>query len=365
MQRVTRAAAVAIMPAPPASPGAPGYFTGGDPTTGQAATPPGYEWYNTVQEELIAILAAAGIAPDRANNAQLLAAIKWLVQGQTGNFAADTGTANSYAANLSPAITAPFAGLTVRLKISNTNTGASTFSANGAAAAAIKLPNGADLSGGELVAGMVAQLVYSGTYYQLLTVANAPTGVVVFASGTTTWTVPAGVYRVKVRVWGGGGGGAGSNSAAYGSGGGGGGGYAEKRVAVTPGQAITVTVGGQGPAGNYVSSGGAGGTSSFGAYVSATGGAGGTWSSVAGTGGAGGSGSAGDLNITGQTGGPGIGGTGGAGGSAPGGGSGAFGGNGGAAGNGIWPGGGGGGYGTQGSNGPGTWGAAGAVEVSY
>ena len=77
--------------------------------------------------------------------------------------------------------------------------------------------------------------------------------------------VPAGIIRVTSLVWGGGGAGGGTSS----GGGAGGGGFALKRCTVTPGQTIAVTVSPQaspGPPANP------GGTSSFGAFCSATGG---------------------------------------------------------------------------------------------
>lgn len=90
------------------------------------------------------------------------------------------------------------------------------------------------------------------------------------------WTVPAGVTRARVQVWGagGGGGGAANISGAAGSGGCGGG-YAEGLFTFTPGQIIAVTSGAGGLAGTTSSNGGAGGTSSVGAIISATGGGGG------------------------------------------------------------------------------------------
>ncbi|RZJ67738.1 MAG: choice-of-anchor D domain-containing protein [Flavobacterium sp.] len=60
---------------------------------------------------------------------------------------------------------------------------------------------------------------------------------------TNTWTVPAGVTSVTVQAWGGGGHGASRTSNGRG-GGGGGGAYAVKVVAVTPGDVLTVNVGG-------------------------------------------------------------------------------------------------------------------------
>jgi len=148
-----------------------------------------------------------------------------------------------------------------------------------------------------------------------------------FGAGTRAFTasepfvVPAGVNQVEVEVWGGG---AGSYASLAGapSGGGAGGGYARKRVTgLMPGQTIPVTVanGGNGGVvgGNHPT---AGGTSSFGAYVSATGGSlnylanasapqhGGTPAGV---------GVGGDVNLTGSAGGGAILNHGGLGGAAP------------------------------------------------
>jgi hypothetical protein len=132
-------------------------------------------------------------------------------------------------------------------------------------------------------------------------------GQVFTSSGT--FTVPAGVTRAKVTVAGGGGSGGnargnfqpsprgGFTTPAYGGGGGGGGVAIKFVTGLTPGGTVSVTVGG------------ASGTSSFGAFVSATGG--GTSATAQGspntalaytTGGAGGTGSGGDINISGGAG---------------------------------------------------------------
>lgn len=120
----------------------------------------------------------------------------------------------------------------------------------------------------------------------------APTGgfsnLQVFTS-SGTFTVPAGITKVKVTVVGGGGG---ANDNWYYVGGGGGGAAIKVISGLTPGSTVTVTVGAGGSANND------GGTSSFGAYCSATGGAKGPGSGV--TGASGGIGSNGDLNIKGQ-----------------------------------------------------------------
>ena len=73
-------------------------------------------------------------------------------------------------------------------------------------------------------------------------------------AGTVTWTVPAGVSRIRARMWGAGGGG-GFTSAGTGGdhgGGGGGGGYAEKYFDVVPGSNFTLVVGAGGTGGGPV-----------------------------------------------------------------------------------------------------------------
>ena len=116
-------------------------------------------------------------------------------------------------------------------------------------------------------------------------VSSAVTSMQVFTSNGT-FTVPDNVTKVRVTVVGGGGGGI----VEGGGGGGGGGGTAIKTITgLVPAATVTVTVGAGG------ASQASGGSSSFGAYCSATGGVGGL--SV--SGGAGGVGSSGDLNIQG------------------------------------------------------------------
>ena len=115
-----------------------------------------------------------------------------------------------------------------------------------------------------------------------------------------SFTVPAGVTRLRINVIGGGGAG-GSNSTAPGGGGGAGGSALAILTGLTPGAIIPVTVGPGGTASSG-STGGVGGTSSFGTYVSATGGSGGVGGTTYGpmAGGAGGSGVGGTVNNSGS-----------------------------------------------------------------
>ncbi|WP_146126529.1 hypothetical protein [Burkholderia multivorans] len=59
--------------------GTPQFATDGNPASNVPATRwPSYQ-YNAIQEELMAVLAAAGVAPDRTNNAQIVSAIRLLI----------------------------------------------------------------------------------------------------------------------------------------------------------------------------------------------------------------------------------------------------------------------------------------------
>lgn len=74
------------------------------------------------------------------------------------------------------------------------------------------------------------------------------------STGTTSFTVPAGVYSLNVSVYGAGGGGGSQwfcGDANGGSGGGSGGYRTSQTLSVTPGQSISVTVGAGGTGGYY------------------------------------------------------------------------------------------------------------------
>jgi hypothetical protein len=153
-------------------------------------------------------------------------------------------------------------------------------------------PNGSELIGGTTTAvcnpGDIWLIQSTGTAFLLNRLVGNNS--VVYTSGTNTFTVPSGVYRVYVECWGGGGG-ASQNTAA------GAGGYVAGWLNVTPGGTITATVGAAGTTSG--SPGGDGGTTTFSTF-SAGGGAGG----VSGTGGAaGGTASGGTINIVGGNGG--------------------------------------------------------------
>jgi hypothetical protein len=85
------------------------------------------------------------------------------------------GTANAQTVTLSPAPTAYAAGMMIRFIAGNTNTGATTINANSLGAKNIRTyDNSIAMSGGEIVANGVYDVIYDGTQFLLLNQANKP-----------------------------------------------------------------------------------------------------------------------------------------------------------------------------------------------
>lgn len=82
------------------------------------------------------------------------------------DYAVASGT-NTYTANIQ-GITALVEGLSVKIKFQNANTGASTLNINGLGAKEIRKSNGNTLSSGNIKAGQICHLVYTGSVFQLL-----------------------------------------------------------------------------------------------------------------------------------------------------------------------------------------------------
>lgn len=75
MDRVYSSGASGSAPATPASPSS-GYPTSGNPATATPATKPGAFWYHMIMEELMAVITAAGVTPDKSSLTQLLTALR-------------------------------------------------------------------------------------------------------------------------------------------------------------------------------------------------------------------------------------------------------------------------------------------------
>lgn len=149
------------------------------------------------------------------------------------------------------------------LPVANGGTGTTTLSVNN-----VLLGNGS--SGVLSVApGTTGQVLTSnGTTWVSAAASGGQSQYALFAS-SGTWTCPVGVTRVKVTVFGGGGGGGAPGGVPTA---GGRGGAGTNYYTVVPGTGYTVTIGAGGNSQNS-GSGSAGGTTSFGAFISSTGGA--------------------------------------------------------------------------------------------
>lgn len=202
------------------------------------------------------------------------------------------GTGNVVTASLDPPLDP--GGLVNGMKFTITwgaaNTGAVTLAINGGTAVPVVDADNVALGASVLASGRRSLIEFIGGAFRILSSAGGgaagggPTYQVFTASGT--WTRPTGYdpdTQVLVEVWGAGG--SGGASANISVGGGGGGGYSAEffRIADLP-SSVTVTIGAAGaPATNNV--GNAGGTTSFGALLSAFGGGGGGGATAGGGGG--------------------------------------------------------------------------------
>ncbi|WP_439598004.1 hypothetical protein [Falsiroseomonas sp.] len=92
MYRLANGTQVPSLPAAPAPVGTPGFGTSGNPGAGLLGSIFGAPEFNTLQEELMSFLLAAGIAPDRDNFAQVLEACRILFGGRGALLALTSAT---------------------------------------------------------------------------------------------------------------------------------------------------------------------------------------------------------------------------------------------------------------------------------
>lgn len=181
-----------------------------------------------------------------------------------GIIASCSGSANTYVLAAKGSFVVPkalFDGMMVVTTINATNSGASTANVFGLGSKKVLAYNGSALQSGALLNGRMTAWQYSAAAdsaagaWLLLPWAAANTESTSLqtialpiltrwkssGTGSFTWTVPAGVTRVRIKAWGGGGGGGYTTGGA--PAGGGGGAFVEYTFNVTPGQNITGSVG--------------------------------------------------------------------------------------------------------------------------
>ena len=191
------------------------------------------------QREIMAVIAAAGLAPSDADLTQLLQGIQYQVRNVFSgasfmHFGTDTSaTANVITAAVNPVVTGYIAGMVFMVKIANANTSATTANFGGGTVA-VKRIDGSALQVGDLVVGEEAIFVYDGTNMQLLDyvpVSQAKRSLTLFQSSAlslpnsaetfisfpapaagadprgfyngaspTLFSIPAGIFQVKVSA---------------------------------------------------------------------------------------------------------------------------------------------------------------------
>lgn len=95
------------------------------------------------------------------------------LQAQAGNYAADTGTANTYVVALNPVVSAYTNGLSFAVLFLNPNTGASTLNAGGGVVP-LRRNDGTPLKSGDIIGGTLYRVTYVSALSQFLL--NSPTG---------------------------------------------------------------------------------------------------------------------------------------------------------------------------------------------
>jgi hypothetical protein len=168
-------------------------FTGGNPQTGELPTALDETFFDSIQEEICAIIEGAGVTLDKTKNAQALAALKLLFQPLKENLTALAGLTG--AANKFPIFTG--AGAMGLADISTLATTAALAALLPkrifAATDFIRIP---DVSGGLIIQwGTVAVPASSSSIFSLSTIfPNAGLAAIASAADSTTATS----YRVSV-----------------------------------------------------------------------------------------------------------------------------------------------------------------------
>ena len=196
------------------------------------------------------------------------------IQSNVHCFANDSGTTNAYVAEFTPTVNAIVHGMSVFVKVANTNTSASatlkmqTMNITNY----IALANGVGLSPGDIKAGTVCNFIYDSYYnYWVLqnpnplnVVGGKTGGISYYAPITTTYVIPEGVTKGFLTASAAGGSGAaggGYGGSTYCGSGGGGGGSGQScigfPISLVPGETVTIIVGSgvAGGLGTYVGNG--------------------------------------------------------------------------------------------------------------
>jgi len=140
------------------------HYINGDPSIGRAGSIPPAASIEYPMREIVAAIHYAGLSP---SDFDLTQAVKAVRCGRL-NYMVDTGPVNQMVVTPLLPLTAYTEGFPVRVKVGNTNTGPVTLNVSGLGNVSIKKANGAAVASGDLIKGMVLDVVYDGVNFQII-----------------------------------------------------------------------------------------------------------------------------------------------------------------------------------------------------
>lgn len=144
-------------------------FVSEDAVAGRAPTLVTPEWLNGVQGELTAVVEAAGLPLNKANNAQVNEALAVLARQQKHTAFSTAGVAPNFTLTAVPTLAAYAAGQRFRVKFHAGVTGASTINVNGLGAKSLKQYDYAGNKANAAIAtGQLVDAEYDGVDFVLL-----------------------------------------------------------------------------------------------------------------------------------------------------------------------------------------------------
>jgi len=135
----------------------------GNPSTGASGSCPPAAAFEYRQREIVNFITDSGMTATDSDLHQLSEGM----QSAAVCYGVDTGSVNAMAVTLTPAPLKYYTGMTIRVKVGNSNTGPMTINVNNLGIVNVKRGNGAALASGDINAGMVAQLCFDGTNFQV------------------------------------------------------------------------------------------------------------------------------------------------------------------------------------------------------
>lgn len=145
-------------------------YINGDPSIARMGSIPPAEAFEHPMRELVAVINYSGEVPTSNDLEQVSKGVR----SQYMNFCTDTGSVNTLSVALNPPLQVYTIGLPLRVLVHATNTGPSTIDA-GAGRVPIRKPNGSEVGAGDLPQNGLIELVYDGTFFQMINFAGSGT----------------------------------------------------------------------------------------------------------------------------------------------------------------------------------------------